>query len=133
MTGNRKMIITLPKNTFAAACIATLLFSACDNGNSNTTPQTATESAAQTPAKPDKPKKAAQAYRRVKKTYNGQTIYLLEMDDFPLRDVPLTTIRRDAEAGDPNSEYELGRRLGAGEGVDRPPIANNPITGRTFQ
>jgi hypothetical protein len=90
---SEKMTITLPKKVLVAAWIATLLFCGCDNGNSNTTTQTATESAAQAPSKSDNRKKAAQAYRRVKKTHNGQTVYVFEIDDFPLRGVPLATLQ----------------------------------------
>jgi hypothetical protein len=104
-------------NGLIAAFIASLLLSGCGKSDSNAPAQAATGPSR--PAQTAKADKKLQRYRRAKKIYNGQTVYLLEMDDFPLRDVPLATIRENAEAGDPAAEYELGRRIGIGEGVEQ--------------
>jgi len=111
--------LSLTTRAIVMGLFAALFIWGCDKDDSTAATQTVNDSTVQTPAKVDKRQKAPQTYQRVKKTYNGQTIYLLDIDDFPLRGVPLATIREDANAGDPAAQYELGRRLGAGEGVPR--------------
>jgi hypothetical protein len=107
--------------------IAVLFCCGCNNPDNGGTAQgsTASAPAAQVatettePVHHEKTEKGLAAYHKVKKTYNGQTVYLLDIDDLPLQGVPLATLKQKANAGDPAAEYELGRRLGKGEGVTR--------------
>jgi hypothetical protein len=122
MTGERKMYITfLLPNVLIAAFIASFLLSGCGKSDSNDPAQAAT--GPPRPVQTAKADKKLQSYRRVKKTYKGQTVYQYEMDDFPLQGVPLAALQKDAEAGDPASEYEFGPS-DLGSDLDKPLVYN---------
>jgi TPR repeat protein len=114
-SGDNKMKIT--SKVAITILVAAFYICACGNDNNKASAQTATESSA--PVQSKDTEKSPQAYRIVEKTYNGQTIQMLDVDDFPLRGVPMETIKEKAGKGDPAAQYELGRRLGKGEGVGR--------------
>jgi hypothetical protein len=111
------------KGTFPAKkiCIAVfltaLLVWGCGNDSNKAKAKTPTKTLA--PIQPEKSKHHPISYHLVKKTYKGRTIYIYDRNDLPLTGVPLATIKQRANAGDPAAEYELGRRLGKGEGVTR--------------
>lgn len=73
----------------------------CGQNSSNSTAYTAAKLTTDTPLEVARSRQNPSLDQRIEKTYNGQTIYLLDIDDFPLQDVPLVAIRKRAQAGEP--------------------------------
>jgi len=70
------------RNAFITLLITGLFLCGCDKGNTPAAPTT-TESTA--PVQSDKPVNNPQTVHMVEKTYDGQTITQIDVDDFPLR------------------------------------------------